>query len=150
MPMSSREAAQWAQAASGDAEELMRLTDLVGCGGLRARADGVERRLTALRAVRYCGDFSELPWLAEVAAKGDDDEAKAALETAIDLAAMPRRALDPDDAAELHAGCGALLQLARSHESSKERRVAAVRALRMLSERGCVERSSIPVELDPR
>ena len=66
------------------------------------------------------------------------------------MAARPRRATDPEDADELHAGCGALLSLARSASRSRERRVLAVHALRMLAERGCVRRADIPTDPDAK
>lgn len=147
-PMDPREAAQWAAAKDGDADELARLEDLVGCEGLRDRAEDAQLRATALQAMQYCRDFSELPYLAQVAATGKDDDARLALDAIVELAARPRRATDPEDADELHAGCGTLLDLARRKEAQKERRVVAIRALRMLSERGCVKRADIPTELD--
>jgi hypothetical protein len=147
-PMDGREAAQWAAAAQGDAEELMRLEDLVGCQGLRDRASYRGLFDTAIRAMQYCSDFSELPWLVDVATGKGDAEARAALEAIDELAARPRRASDPEDAEELHTGCGALLALARSTSHARERRVLAVRALRMLSERGCVRREDIPRDVD--
>jgi hypothetical protein len=151
-PMDAREAAAWAAAGARerDPEDLARLADLVGCEGLRERADQAEMRATAIRAMEYCGDFSELPWLAQVATSGSDDEALAALDAVVELSAMPRRATDPEDADELHVGCGALLDLARGAQRPKQRRVLAIRALRMLSERGCVKRGDIPTELDAR
>jgi hypothetical protein len=148
--MDAREAAQWAAAKEGDPEELARLADLVGCEGLRERGEAAEQRATAIRAMQYCRDFSELPWLAQIGAAGGDDDARAALETVVELAARPRRATDPEDADELHAGCGALLDLAKAADRPKARRVLAIRALRMLSERGCVKRSDIPTDLDAR
>jgi hypothetical protein len=149
--MDARERAQWASAAEGDPEELLRLANLVGCEGLRERAlaDASLRRV-AVRAAAYCPDLSELPWLAEVAGGPDDAEARSALETIGDLAAAPRRATDPEDAPELHEGCASLLALSRAVERPKERRVLAIRALRMLAERGCVTRADIPAELDAR
>jgi len=99
-PMDARERAQWASAADGDPEELMRLAT--------------------------------------------------ALETIGDLAAAPRRANDPEDAPELHEGCASLLALSRAGERPRERRVLAIRALRMLADRGCVKRADIPAELDAR
>ena len=149
-PMDAREAAQWAAAQQGDAEELMRLEDLVGCEGLRERADDPTRRMTALRAMEYCTDFSELPWLADWATEGGDADARAALETIGTMAARPRRATDPEDADDLRAGCGALLTLAKSASRPRDRRVLAVHALRMLAERGCVRRPDIPTEFDTR
>jgi hypothetical protein len=149
-PMDARESTQWAAAAQGDPEELMRVADLVGCEGLRDRASQVELRATAIRAMQYCSDYSELPWLAELANGKNDSEARAALEVIDELAARPRRATDPEDAEELHVGCGALLSIARSTSQPKPRRVLAVRALRMLSERGCVRRADIPTDLDAK
>jgi hypothetical protein len=151
-PMDAREASLWTAAGAKDAdpEDLARLADLVGGTGLRERADDATRRMTALRAMQYCGDFSELPWLAEVATTGKDDEARAALDSAVELAARPRRATDPEDADELHTGCGALLELAKGVERPKERRVGAIRALRMLVDRGCVKKADIPTELDAK
>jgi len=148
-PMDAREAAQWERAKDGDPEEAMRLADLVGCTGLRERAASrPELRATALRAMRYCGDFSELPWLAQVASGKDDAEAQSALVAVVDMAARPRRSTDPEDAQELHDGCAALLSLARSTDRPRTRRVLAIRALRMLAERGCVRAADIPTELD--
>jgi hypothetical protein len=150
-PMDEREEAQWAAARGGEPEELMRLADLVGCEGLRARAARREELVgTAARAMEFCPDFSELPWLALVGASGADADARAALEAIVQLAARPRRATDPEDAEELHEGCASLLALARATDRQKERRVLAIRALRMLAERGCVARSEIPTDLDAR
>jgi hypothetical protein len=149
-PMDEREAQAWGQADGGEPQELMRLTDLVGCETLRERASDPLLRATAVRAMAYCPDFSELPWLAEVAATGRDEDAVAALTAVIDQAARPRRPTDPEDAEELHTGCGALLGLARAVERPKVRRVLAVRALRMLADRGCVARADIPTDLDSR
>jgi hypothetical protein len=147
--MDDRERAQWAAAREGDPEDLMRLVDLVGCEGLRERAPGsAELRSVALQAMRYCGDFSELPWLADIAGGSSDTDAREALDAIVQLAARPRQATDPEDAQELHEGCAALLAIARDGNRPRERRVLAIRALRMLAERGCVRRADIPAELD--
>jgi hypothetical protein len=146
--MDAREAAQWAAAKEGDPEELMRLADLVGCQEMRERAERVELRPTAIVAMQYCHDFSELPWLAQQALDGSDADAKAALESAVALAARPRRATDPEDADDLHNGCTSLLGLARAMERPRDRRVLAIRALRMLAEYGCVKRADVPTDLD--
>jgi hypothetical protein len=148
--MEGREAAQWVMAKEGEAEELARLADLEGCEGLRERGEDAELTMTAIRAMQYCRDFSELPWLAKVAAGSNDDEAKAALESVVELAARPRRATDPEDADELHTGCAALLELAKAQDRPKARRVLAIRALRMLADRGCVKKADIPTDLDAK
>jgi hypothetical protein len=148
--MDARETAQWAAAKAGEPEELMRLSDLVGCEGLRARASQPELLPTALLAMQYCQDFSELPFLAQVGVEGSDADARSALTAVAVLAARPRRAVDPEDADELHTGCMALLALARSTERPQERRALAIRSLRMLSEYGCVKRADLPTDLDAR
>jgi hypothetical protein len=150
--MDERERTAWASAKDGEPEEQMRLADAIACEGLRQRAQegDATTRAVALRAMRYCRDFGELPWLAQVAAGDDDGEARLALEAIGELAARPRRATDPEDALELHEGCAGLLALAHATKKPRERRVLAVSALRMLAERGCVARTEIPAELDAR
>jgi hypothetical protein len=150
VPMGERERAAWSDADGGDPAEVLRLVDLVGCAGLRGRASAPELRIVAVKAMRYCPDFSELPWLADLAQNGSDDVAMEALDTVIDQAARPRRAVDPEDADELHAGCAALLSLARSADRPRPRRIGAVRALRMLADRGCVQRADIPTDVDAK
>jgi hypothetical protein len=147
-PIDSREAAQWAAAAQGDPEELMRLEGLVGCDGLRDRATRRDLRVTAVLAMQYCHDLSLLPLLAELASAGSDTEAQAALGVIRELAARRRLATDPEDALELRAGCSALLALARATSRPRDRRAAAVSAIRMLADRGCVQRAEIPTDLD--
>jgi hypothetical protein len=147
-PMDPREAEQWARAEAGDQDELVRLAGLIGCTGLRERASEPTLRRTAIAAMAHCPDFSELPWLVDVATTSRDEEALGALDAVVDEAAAVRRATDVEDADELHAGCGALLALARTPSAPRPRRVRAVRALRMLADRGCVKLADIPHDLD--
>jgi hypothetical protein len=149
-PMEPMEAEAWARAQNGAEEDRMRLASLVGCASLRERGELAAQRSTAIRAMSYCDDFSELPWLASIAAAGRDDEAAQALDSIVDQAARPRRPTDPEDGQELWAGCQALLELSRSSRQPRPRRVMAVRALRMLSDRGCVKRGDIPSDLDAK
>jgi hypothetical protein len=147
-PMDAREAEQWQRAKAGDEDERIRLAALVGCTGLRERASEPALRGTAIAAMAHCPDFSELPWLVEVGTTSRDDEALEALDAVVDEAAGVRRATDAEDADELHAGCGALLALARTPTAPRPRRVRAVRALRMLADRGCVKLADIPHDVD--
>jgi hypothetical protein len=149
--MDPREAEAWARAEDGgDEDDDVRLADLLGCTGLRERAADTRLRLTAVRAMAYCRDFSELPWLADLGAKGADDEAIEALDAVVEQSARVRRAVDPEDADELHGGCATLLALSRATDRPAPRRVRAIRALRMLSDRGCVKRADIPTDLDAK
>ncbi|HTB76022.1 MAG TPA: hypothetical protein VK762_22385 [Polyangiaceae bacterium] len=149
--MDARESEAWARAQDGgDDGDDLRLADLVGCTGLRERAGDARLRRTAVRAMAQCQDFSELPWLADLGARGSDAEALEALDAIVAQSARVRRATDPEDADELHEGCAELLTLARTAAQSAPRRVRAIRALRMLSERGCVKRADIPADLDAK
>jgi hypothetical protein len=143
-PMDAREADAWERAKTGDEPEQARLVDLVGCDGVRARAEDDALRPTALRAMGECPDFSELPWLADLASSGSDAEATLALDAITQQAARRRRPVDPEDASELGEGCRALLGVARSQGQPAPRRARAVTALHMLADRGCVKRADIP------
>jgi hypothetical protein len=144
----------WAQAKGGEAGDLARLADREGESGLveRAQVDPASRQ-TALRAMAFApepGAFAGLPFLAEAARGADEAQAEVALQSAIDLAARPRRAIDPEDAAEMKAGCDSLLALANDPKASRARRVNSIRALRMLADRGCVDLRALPTDLDAR
>jgi hypothetical protein len=138
----------WARAAEGDADDLARLEGAVGSDALIEASPVGPRRLTALRALAYADDLTPLPFLANVATSGTDDEAAAALDSASFAAAEPRRARDPDDALEAHAGCVLLLALARDPTRPVARRALAVRVLRLLADRSGVPVADVPTDLD--
>jgi hypothetical protein len=146
----------WARArrdASG-ADDLMRLADVEGATGLAERGGAdPESRTVALQAMAFApepGAFAGFPFLAQAAEGQDETQAEAALDSLVDLAARPRRALDPEDAAEMKSGCDALLSVAKDPKAVRSRRVKAIRALRMLAERGCVTADVLPTDLDAR
>lgn len=134
--------------ASGDGDDLARLADREGMTGILARSEDPAWRATAIRAMGYTGGFDALPWLAGVARGASNDDAATALDVLVDMAARPRVAVDPEDAAELREGCDALLALAKDGQAAKSRRIVAIRALRMLSDRGCVASADIPTDFD--
>ncbi len=142
----------WARAKDGEADDLARLARREGPAGLMERGADPAYRDTAVRALGQVAPdafgLGALAWLAEVALGSEDGEAGTALESIVDLAAQPRRAHDPEDALELHAGCERLLGLARDGNRSKKNRVIALRGLRMLSERGCVKAADLLTDLD--
>lgn len=132
--------AQWARAKEGEADELARLARKEGALGLVERGSAnAEWRETAIRALAYADGWAGLPWLADVGAAADEKEAALALESASALAARPRRAIDPEDALELRAGCDKLSALAAPDakpQKSKAITQSAVRTLRMLADYG--------------
>lgn len=150
LPTDPREIDAWDRAGRGGDEDRIRLEDLVGCERLRERAELPKLRATAIQAMAYCRDFSALPWLAQIAASARGDESVEALDAIVEQAARPRTAADPDDAEELGEGCRSLLALARAERQPRGLRVRAIRALRMLADRGCVNRELIPKDLDAK
>jgi hypothetical protein len=150
--------ALWVLARDGGVgDDLARLADREGASGLLARAStDPPMRSVALRAMAYAPEpnaFEGLPLLAEAAAGKSDDDANAALDSAIDLAARPRTAVDREDREELRRGCDALLALAQDEKAARPRRVKAVRALRMFADAGHwkpTDPKVIPADLDAR
>jgi hypothetical protein len=148
-PLDGQLAELWGRAKEGEADDLARLADREGAPGLVDRGKGEPAlRPTALRALAYVHDFTALPWLASVARGDNDADALSALDSVMTLASAPRRALDPEDAQELREGCDTLLALARDPGAARARRVQTIRALRMLTDRGCVKPTDIPSDLD--
>ena len=80
--------------------------------------------------------------------EGPDAEASIAAASLAEAAARPRTARAPEEADELVTACTRLLAIARDGKRPRARRVAAVRALRMLAERGCVRREDVPSDVD--
>jgi hypothetical protein len=64
----------------------------------------------------------------------------------VELAARPRRSEDLEDEAELRDGCDKLGALVRDAAQARERRIGALRALRMMP----CPRQELPAELDAR
>ncbi len=141
----------WARAEDEDGgvpDDLARLARREGVAGLIERGAHPALRRTAALALGYTDGFSAMAWLGEVAGGEADDAALAALSSAVQLASAPRRATDAEDALELRAGCDKLSELAKNPKAQKQRRILAIRALRMLSDKGCAK--EIPTDLDAR
>lgn len=127
----------------GEQDDLARLADREGSAGLEEKGTG-SRRLTAARAMAFADGFGGLPWLADLADGTDDGLANAALDSLAEIAARPRRWVDPEDALEVREGCDRLLALARNTGKPRPRRIGAIRALRMLTDVGCAKLSDVP------
>ena len=140
----------WTRAAAkeSEADDLARLARREGSAGLMERGADPAYRELAVRALAHTEGFGSVAWLAEVALGAGEAESQSALASIADLAAQPRRATDPEDALELHAGCERLLGFAKDVGRAKKARIEAVRALRMLADRGCVRIQDIPADLD--
>lgn len=141
-----RDIAMWTSARGGQTEDLATLATHEGAVGLVEAAADPELHVTALRAMAYARGWAQLPYLARAASGSDDDEARIALHAAAELGARPRRSEDVEDEAELREGCEKLGALARDASLSRERRVLALRALRMLP----CPKQDLPTDLDAR
>ena len=136
----------WELAQQGDDEDLATLAVHEGAAGLVEGAGDPALRMTAIRAMAFARGWAQMPFLAGVAATGDDAQAGAALDAILQLAARPRTAEDPEDAPELAEGCGKLLDLAKAAAKPRPRRVRAIRALRMMP----CPKMDVPTDLDAR
>ena len=146
-----RDVAMWTSARTagegqGTTEDLASLANHEGAAGLvEAAADDVLRP-TALRAMGYARGWAQVPYLAKTAAGTKDDDAHLALDSLSELAARPRRSEDVEDAEELREGCETLGALARDAARARDRRIGAIRALRMMP----CPKQEIPGDLDAR
>jgi hypothetical protein len=122
----------WGSAKEGDAEDLATLAAHEGAVGLVEAASDPARHLTAIRAMGFAPGWGQLPFLASAAAGKDDEDARLALDAILEIAARPRKSEDPEDLDELREGCETLDALVRDTTRPRPRRVAGIRALRML------------------
>jgi hypothetical protein len=139
---------KWQHARRGDAESLRVLALQEGPIGLSEAADREPTlRLIAINAMGYADGWATMPFLARSAAAKDDEEASAAMDSVLLLAARPRTSVDPEDADELAEGCTGLIGLAKDVGKPRARRVNAVRALRMMP---CPKPEDIPTDIDAK
>ncbi len=141
-----RDVAMWTSARDGQTEDLASLATHEGAAGLVEAAADTELRKTALRAMGFARGWAQLPYLAHTASEPDDDDARLALDSAGELSARRRTAEDVEDATELREGCEKLGVLARDAERPRERRILALRALRMMP----CPNQELPADLDAR
>ena len=138
----------WVRASDGTEEDSMRLARALGPEGLVAGASSRATRLVAVRAMAFADGFAGLPWLSELAAGEDVALAKEAVDSAVAMASRGRDQNDPEDAEELRSGCDKLLAIAKNGKHDKIVRIRAVRALRLVADRGCVKIEDIPTDFD--
>jgi hypothetical protein len=142
----------WLRARGADAAERARLAVAVGATGLlEGLEDGGQNARTALLALPFADDAEiALGRLGELALRDGAIPREALLEAILAVAGQPRRqreALDPDGV----RACGeALLKLAGQSSLPRAERALAVSAARALAEKGYVQASAIPGDLDPK
>ena len=143
-----RDERMWNHAKDGEDEDLSTLAAHEGAMGLVEATSDPTLRSTAIRAMAFARGWAQLPFLARAASDKDDEEARLALDAVVELAARPRRAEDPEDAEELAQGCELLSTLARDAARPRERRVGAIRALRMMPCPPPKDGEALPTDVD--
>ena len=142
----------WRRAQEGDPVDLARLADREGAGGLlEGLEEGGPIGLAALAALPYAHDAdAAYQRLGEIVRQLEPSAAVPVIDTIAQIAARPRRQTEPLDPPGLKSCADALLGLAERKSLAKNVRAPAISALRMLAERGAVNASSIPADLDPK
>lgn len=145
-PSVQRDVAMWTNAKEGLPEDLATLAVHEGAAGLVEASSEPALRTTAIRAMGYARGYAQLPTLAEIAGAKNDEEARLALESAVELAQRGRPQEDLEDGDELSEGCDKLSALARDAKRPKDRRIPAIRAVRGLP----CPKVELPTDLDAR
>jgi hypothetical protein len=141
----------WLRAKDEDLLERARLAEAVGAAGLlEGLEDGGDIAETALAALPYADDADlALRRLGELALAAGPAEVDAILDAILAIAGKPPRPREPLDPEGARACGAALITLAGKQALSRESRARAVSAARALAEKGYVDASRIPGDLDP-
>ncbi len=146
-----RDLAMWSHARDGGTEEdLAALAVQEGGAGLVEAAGDPALTSTAIRAMPFACGWTMMPYLATTLGGEDEALAKLASASLQELAARPRRAEDAEDVDELREGCEKLGGVARDKDRAKDRRIGAIRALRMMPCPPWPAGSAIPTDLDAK
>lgn len=142
----------WRRAMEGDPLDLARLADREGAGGLlEGLEEGGPIALAALAALPFAHDAdAAYQRLGEIVRQLDPASMGPVVETILYMAAGPRRQAEPLDPPGMRSCAEALLAVAEKKSVAKNVRAPAISALRLLAERGAVNVSAIPTDLDPK
>lgn len=142
----------WRRAEEGDPVDLARLADREGAGGLlEGLEEGGPIALAALAALPFAHDAdAAYQRLGEIVRQLEPAAALPVVATILEIAGRPRRQAEPLDPPGLRSCAEALLGLAERKSVAKNVRAPAISALRLLAERGAINPSSIPTDLDPK
>lgn len=138
-------------ASQRDPFDLARLADREGASGLlEALEEGGVVGLTALSALAHADD-AEIAFrrLGELLRLLDSEKTAPVVEAALAIAQKPPRQAEVIDGAAAKYCADALLDLAKKKSAPAPIRADAISALRRLKERGLVDPTEIPTDLDP-
>lgn len=112
--------------------------------------DGGEPALTALRALPYADDAElALGTLGELALSAKDEDLSLILEAVLSIAGKPAHAREAWDPEGTRACAQIMFQLSKRLELARPQRTLAISAARAFAEKGLLDASSIPSDLDP-
>ncbi|HKQ68371.1 MAG TPA: hypothetical protein VJT73_03490 [Polyangiaceae bacterium] len=142
----------WRRAIAGDPVDLARLADREGAGGLlEGLEEGGAVGLASLGALPFADDAElALQRLGEIARQIAPGESGPVVRAVLEIAAKPRRQVEPIDPPGFRSCTDALLELARKTSAASSARAPAISALRLLAERGGVDLGAIPTDLDAK
>ena len=142
----------WQHAISRDPMALARLADREGAGGLlEGLEEGGPLGLVALDALPFADDAdAAYQRLGEIVRQIDPSECGPVVRAIAGIAGRGRRQTEPLDPPGLRSCAQALLGVAQTRSLAAGVRAQAISALRLLSEKGGVEPSAVPTDLDAR
>jgi hypothetical protein len=142
----------WQRAASQDPLDLARLADREGAGGLlEGLEEGGPLGLVALAALPFADDAdAAFQRLGEIVRQIDPVESSPVVSAITAIALRPRRQTEPVDPPGLRSCAHVLLDVAQKKSLAAALRAEAITALRLLAEKGAIEQSLIPTDLDAR
>ena len=142
---------RWRRAMGDDPIEIERLALAVGAAELlEGVEEGGEPRRVALLALPHADDSDiALRRLGEIATAAKPGTAAQVLDAMLGIARRPRTQRELLDPEGVRAAGAALVAIASRPQAPREERALAVSAARALAERGYVDPTRIPPDLDP-
>jgi hypothetical protein len=151
-PSPRRSDPRWLRAQGDDPAQLQRLAIEVGAAELVDGVnDGGDIAAVALGALPYADDADiALAPLAELASAPTPSPRQAILTAILAVAGRPRRARELLDPEGVRRAGEVMLSLAARQDVPRAERALAISAARALAEKGYVDASRVPADLDPR
>ena len=142
----------WQRALGQDPLDLARLADREGAGGLlEGLEEGGPLGLAALDALPFADDAeAAYQRLGEIVRQMDPAQSPPVVRAITGIALRPRRQTEPVDPPGMRSCAQALLEVAGKKSVAGPLRAKAITALRLLAERGAVDASLVPTDLDAR
>ena len=143
-PMPITGDALFTAAEAGDPEDALRLLQREGTQGLVRALSEEKLRVAAIHGLGQTQGLGAVRPL--VRAADDSAEPELALRTAVDLIVQARRSADVDAPEEIRDAARVLAEMTQDERRPPPVRALALRALRLLADRGAVAPGTIPTD----